>query len=71
MIFRSYVYNKSILLQTVIDVTKSLVLALGVCYDACLKNRKEFRKYIVNKFKFPFVLPRGSDEMTDIITRFG
>jgi hypothetical protein len=28
------------------DVTRSLVLALGVCYHACLKNREEYREAV-------------------------
>nr|XP_022293483.1 E3 ubiquitin-protein ligase rnf213-alpha-like isoform X1 [Crassostrea virginica] len=55
--------------QTVNDVTKSLVLALGVCYHACLKNREEFRREIVQEFRPPCVLPKGPDQMADIITR--
>ncbi|XP_061169274.1 E3 ubiquitin-protein ligase rnf213-alpha-like [Saccostrea echinata] len=60
--------------QTVSDLTKSLVLALGVCYHACLKNREEFRKEMVNVFRHPCVLPkfgnqRGAKQMFDIITR--
>ena len=53
------------------DVTKSLVLALGVCYHACLKNREEFRREIVQEFRPPCLLPKGPDQMADIITRFG
>eukprot|EP00105_Crassostrea_gigas_P007930 XP_011422347.1 PREDICTED: E3 ubiquitin-protein ligase rnf213-alpha isoform X2 [Crassostrea gigas] len=55
--------------QQVNDVTKSLVLALGVCYQACLKNREEFREKIVREFRPPCVLPKGPDQMADIITR--
>nr|XP_034331576.1 E3 ubiquitin-protein ligase rnf213-alpha [Crassostrea gigas] len=55
--------------QPVNDVTKSLVLALGVCYQACLKNREEFREEIVREFRPPCVLPKGPDQMADIITR--
>jgi hypothetical protein len=31
-------------------------LALGVCYQACLKNREEFRKIIFDYFEDPFTL---------------
>jgi hypothetical protein len=31
-------------------------LALGVCYQACLKNREEFRKMIFDYFEDPFTL---------------
>ncbi|XP_061169263.1 E3 ubiquitin-protein ligase RNF213-like isoform X1 [Saccostrea echinata] len=60
--------------QTVNDLTKSLVLALGVCYHACLKNREDFRKEMVNEFRPPCILPkgggeRGAEQMLDIITR--
>ncbi|XP_062591685.1 E3 ubiquitin-protein ligase rnf213-alpha-like, partial [Saccostrea cucullata] len=60
--------------QTVSDLTKSLVLALGVCYHACLKNRDVFRREMVNEFRPPCILPkgggqRGAEQMLDIITR--
>ncbi|XP_062574164.1 E3 ubiquitin-protein ligase rnf213-alpha-like [Saccostrea cucullata] len=41
------------------NLTKALVLALGVCYHACLSEREKFRNHIVTFFKDEF-LPLGS-----------
>ncbi|XP_056014152.1 E3 ubiquitin-protein ligase rnf213-alpha-like isoform X2 [Ostrea edulis] len=54
--------------QAVSDLTKALVLALGVCYHACLKKREEFREEMVRQFRPPCVLPKGADQMLNIIT---
>ncbi|KAL5009497.1 hypothetical protein ScPMuIL_011802, partial [Solemya velum] len=43
-------------------VTRSLVLALGVCYHACLKKRREYRERIAGYFQQPCV-PVTSDEI--------
>ncbi|KAK3585584.1 hypothetical protein CHS0354_036771 [Potamilus streckersoni] len=45
------------------DVTRSLVLALGVCYHACLKNREDYRKHVAPFFRAPCHLPRGHDQI--------
>ncbi|VDI69454.1 Hypothetical predicted protein [Mytilus galloprovincialis] len=39
-----------------INITKALILALGVCYQACLKKRQDFRDMIVDFFEEPFML---------------
>ncbi|XP_064641333.1 E3 ubiquitin-protein ligase rnf213-alpha-like isoform X2 [Lineus longissimus] len=53
------------------DVTRSLILALGVCYHACLqeKTRVEYRDHIAKFFKQPCVLPNGSETLRNEITR--
>ncbi|KAL3881507.1 hypothetical protein ACJMK2_027939 [Sinanodonta woodiana] len=50
------------------DVTRSLVLALGVCYHACLKNREEYRRHVAQFFKAPCNLPRGPDQIEQEIS---
>lgn len=44
-------------LQKISDITRSLVLALGVCYHACLKKRKEYRQAVSPHFVLPCPLP--------------
>ncbi|CAC5422253.1 RNF213 [Mytilus coruscus] len=39
-----------------INITRALILALGVCYQACLKRRQDFRDMIVEYFEEPFHL---------------
>lgn len=50
-------------------VTWSLVLALGVCYHACLQPRKrsDFRRVISSHFRHPLALPNGDRQMLDEI----
>lgn len=38
------------------QTTRALILALGVCYQACLKRRQDFRDMIVEYFEEPFHL---------------
>ena len=52
---------------TLDDITRSLVLSLGVCYHACLKTRDEYREYIAQHFRAPCALPGGPDQMEDEI----
>ncbi|XP_061169142.1 E3 ubiquitin-protein ligase RNF213-like [Saccostrea echinata] len=56
-------------IEKVTNLTTALVLALGVCYHASLKNRDEFRSTITKTFVDPFYLPRGSEQMLDLIDR--
>jgi hypothetical protein len=52
------------------DVTRSLVLALGVCYHACLKNREEYREVVAGYFRPPLQLPRGADQIYEEIEKY-
>jgi hypothetical protein len=52
------------------DVTRSLVLALGVCYHACLKNREEYREAVAGYFRRPLQLPRGADQIYEEIEKY-
>ncbi|XP_071137099.1 E3 ubiquitin-protein ligase rnf213-alpha-like [Mytilus edulis] len=51
------------------DVTRSLVLALGVCYHACLKNREEYRETVATYFTQPLRLVGGADGIEEEISR--
>ncbi|XP_052215091.1 E3 ubiquitin-protein ligase rnf213-alpha-like isoform X2 [Dreissena polymorpha] len=44
-------------------LTRSLILALGVCYHACLKERGAFRTSIAAALKSPFQLPGGAERI--------
>lgn len=51
-------------------MTKALLLALGVCYQASLKSRDEYRQYITNYFLPPLDLSDGATEMEHEITKY-
>ena len=52
------------------DVTRSLVLALGVCYHACLKNREQYREAVARYFTSPLLLPGGADQIEEEILKY-
>ncbi|XP_021363666.1 E3 ubiquitin-protein ligase rnf213-alpha-like isoform X2 [Mizuhopecten yessoensis] len=43
--------------QDISDIARSLLLALGVCYHACLKKREEYRKAVAPLFTPPCQIP--------------
>ncbi|XP_060604558.1 E3 ubiquitin-protein ligase rnf213-beta-like, partial [Ruditapes philippinarum] len=49
------------------DLTRSLILALGVCYHACLRKRKGYRHYIAHFFRQPCELTNGGDQIKNEI----
>ena len=51
-------------------MTKALLLALGVCYQASLKSRDEYRQFITNYFLPPLDLSDGATEMEHEITKY-
>ncbi|XP_060586365.1 E3 ubiquitin-protein ligase rnf213-alpha-like [Ruditapes philippinarum] len=51
------------------DITRSLMLALGVCYHACLKTRPQYRAHIAPKFRAPCHLPGGADQIQEEIEK--
>ncbi|VDI01999.1 Hypothetical predicted protein, partial [Mytilus galloprovincialis] len=51
------------------DVTRSLVLALGVCYHSCLKKRKEYREHVSRYFVHPLSLPGKADQIKEEIEK--
>ena len=40
-------------------LTRSLVLALSVCYHARLQERRQFEEGVVKQFRDPLFLPGG------------
>ena len=55
--------------QPLDDVTRSLVLALGVCYHACLQNRQAYREYVAGHFVGSLELPNGAATILEEINR--
>ncbi|WAR07347.1 R213A-like protein [Mya arenaria] len=51
------------------NITRALVLALGVCYHSCLKTRQEYRQAVVRHFRQPFNLQGGEAQMLEEIER--
>ncbi|WAR09055.1 R213A-like protein [Mya arenaria] len=45
------------------DVARSLVLAIGVCYHACLTSREMFRSSIAQSFTDTFALSNGANHI--------
>ena len=54
-------------LQHLHALTRSLILALGVCYHARLSNRLEYRTHVARYFKEPASLPGGQMAILDEI----
>ncbi|XP_068694638.1 E3 ubiquitin-protein ligase rnf213-alpha-like [Montipora foliosa] len=55
--------------QPIDDVTRALVLSVGVCYHARLQNREPFRRAIAPSFSHPCLLPGGHRRIQHEITR--
>ncbi|XP_062570766.1 E3 ubiquitin-protein ligase RNF213-like isoform X2 [Saccostrea cucullata] len=53
----------------VMKMTRSLLLALGVCYHSSLKSREKYIEYITKFFESPLQLSGGAQEMEREITR--
>ena len=51
------------------EITRILILALGVCYHASLLKREEYREHISPRFQQPLTLPHGADTIADEIDR--
>lgn len=49
--------------------TRALVLSLGVCYHAALKDKKSYREYIAEEFEEPCALNSGANQFLREITR--
>ena len=58
------------LLQPLDDITRALVLSLGVCYQARLQDREPFRRAVAPSFSLPCLLHGGHKRMLDEITRY-
>ncbi|XP_052808680.1 E3 ubiquitin-protein ligase rnf213-alpha-like isoform X1 [Mya arenaria] len=57
------------LIQGLDNITRSLILALGVCYHACLKTRQQYRQVIAGHFRQPCSLQGGETQILDEIER--
>ena len=55
--------------QPIDDITRALILSLGVCYHARLQNREPYRKAVATKFVNPCQLPGGARQICKEITR--
>ena len=54
-------------MQSPDPVTRSLVLALGVCYHARLQDRRDFERRVAAEFSPPLTLPGGEQQFRDEI----
>ncbi|XP_078382607.1 E3 ubiquitin-protein ligase rnf213-alpha-like isoform X3 [Oculina patagonica] len=50
-------------------ITWSLILALGVCYQARLRDRDEYREAVAKSFQHPCRLPGGAERIAREISR--
>ncbi|KAK2555497.1 E3 ubiquitin-protein ligase rnf213-alpha [Acropora cervicornis] len=55
--------------QPIDEITRALVLSLGVCYQARLQNREPFRRAVAPSFSPPCLLPGGHERILQEITR--
>ncbi|WAR07210.1 RN213-like protein, partial [Mya arenaria] len=55
--------------QELDNITRSLILALGVCYHACLKTRQEYRQAVAGHFRQPCSLQGGEAQILEEIER--
>ncbi|CAG2252466.1 RNF213 [Mytilus edulis] len=60
--------TEEILPPQINEITRSLILSLGVCYHACLKNREEYRDTVAKYFKQPLLLVGGADKIEEEIS---
>ena len=56
-------------LQPLTGVTRALVLSLGVCYQARLRDRDAFRRHVAQAFTGPCPLSDGAQQIKDEIDR--
>ena len=50
-----------------VDLTRSLILAVSVCYHARLSEREEFEERIAQKFNAPLALSGGAQQFRNEI----
>lgn len=60
---------KGTLSDDINQITWSLILALGVCYQARLQDRGDYREAVGKAFRRPCILPGGPDRIEYEITR--
>ena len=49
------------------DLTRSLILAVSVCYHTRLSDRREYEQGVANEFTVPLVLSGGEAEFKNVI----
>ena len=49
------------------DLTRSLILAVSVCYHARLSDRKDYERKVAHEFTPPLALSGGKVEFRNII----
>ncbi|XP_060597648.1 E3 ubiquitin-protein ligase rnf213-alpha-like, partial [Ruditapes philippinarum] len=49
------------------NITRSLILAVGICYHACLKTRQQYREHISRYFTSPCELHGGEEQIQEEI----
>ena len=49
------------------DLTRSLILAVSVCYHARLSDRKEYERKVAREFSAPLLLSDGKIEFRNVI----
>ena len=55
--------------QPLTRVTRALVLSMGVCYQARLRDRNAFRERVAAEFRDPLPLSYGGRQIDDEIDR--
>ncbi|XP_052808603.1 E3 ubiquitin-protein ligase rnf213-alpha-like isoform X2 [Mya arenaria] len=55
--------------QELDNITRSLILAIGVCYHACLKTRQKYRQAVAGHFRQPCSLQGGEAQILEEIER--
>ena len=50
-----------------VDLTRSLILSISVCYHARLNDREEFEEEIAHEFTAPLTLSGGADQFRNEI----
>ena len=66
---KCYVFPKGDISGHIDRITWSLILALGVCYQARLTDRREYRESVARSFRHPCRLPGGAERIEREISR--
>ena len=49
------------------NIARALILAVSVCYHARLQDREAYEDLMAGQFKNPLCLPRGAEDIRDVI----
>ncbi|XP_062573652.1 E3 ubiquitin-protein ligase rnf213-alpha-like, partial [Saccostrea cucullata] len=66
---KKHILFHMIIFQPLNPETLSLIMAIGVCYHACLMDRKSYRDYVSESFQEPCQLSGGPDRILHEINR--